>query len=307
MKNEMLSDLIQSVKEQNLHVLNVVVRKDGSLIAKYDFEEEKPRLLWSVSKTFTSMGIGIAESEGYLRISDKVLDYFAKDVAEISDNLRKMTIRDLLCMGTGHALCPLEKAMGENRSLDDIGRLFFEEPVIFEPGSHFVYNNAASYMLSKLISITTGYSLRDYLMPRIFEPLGILNPKWESDVNGISFGCSGLYLTAEELSMFGQLLLSKGVWNDKQLIPADYIEKASKPQIDTSKFNKYFATADHRKGYGYQMWMNSYPGSYRMDGKYGQYVVILPDKNAVVTYVSNEPVNMTGILELTWNALIDKL
>ncbi|MDV3425886.1 MAG: beta-lactamase family protein [Bacillota bacterium] len=307
MKNNMLYDLIQSVKKQNLHVLNVVVRKDGSLIAKHDFEEEKPRLLWSVSKTFTSMGIGIAESEGYFKISDKLLDYFAKDVVEITDNLRKMTIRDLLCMGTGHALCPLEKAMGENRPLDDIGRLFFEEPVIFEPGSHFVYNNAATYMLSKLISITTGYSLRDYLMPRIFEPLGILSPKWESDVNGISFGCSGLYLTAEDLSMFGQLLLNKGVWNGKQLIPADYIEEASKPQIDTSKFHKYFATADHKQGYGYQMWMNSYPGSYRMDGMYGQYVVILPDKNAVVTYVSNEPANMTGILELTWNTLIDKL
>lgn len=307
MKNNMLNDLIQSVKEQNLHVLNVVVRKDGSLIAKHDFEEEKPRLLWSVSKTFTSMGIGIAESEGYLRISDRLLDYFAKDVAEISDNLRKMIIRDLLCMGTGHTLCPLEKAMEENRSLDDIGRLFFEEPVIFEPGSHFVYNNAASYMLSKLISITTGYSLRDYLMPRIFEPLGILSPKWESDVNGITLGCSGLYLTAEELSMFGQLLLNNGVWNGKQLIPADYIEEASKPQIDTSKFDKYFATADHKQGYGYQMWMNSYPGSYRMDGMYGQYVVMLPDKNAVVTYVSNEPSNMTGILELTWNTLIDKL
>jgi len=307
MKNKMLNDLIQSVKEQNLHVLNVVVRKDGSIIAKHDFEEEKPRLLWSVSKTFTSMGIGIAESEGYFKISDKLLDYFAEDVTEISDNLRKMTIRDLLCMSTGHALCPLEKAMGENRSLNDIGRLFFQEPVIFEPGSHFVYNNAATYMLSKLISITTGYSLRDYLMPRIFKRLEILSPKWESDVNAISFGCSGLYLTAEELSMFGQLLLNKGVWNGKQLIPADFIEEASKPQIDTSKFDKYFATADHKQGYGYQMWMNSYPGSYRMDGMYGQYVVILPDKNSVVTYVSNEPTNMTGILELTWNTLIDKL
>lgn len=307
MSKNILNDMILSVEKRNLHVLNVVVRKDGSIIAKHDFEEEKPRLLWSVSKTFTSMAIGIAENEGYFKISNRLLNYFSEDVTEHSEHLRKMTIHDLLCMGTGHAECPLEKAMAENRSLDDIGRLFFQEPVVYEPGTHFVYNNAAAYMLSKLISKTTGYSLRDYLMPKIFEPLGISNPKWDSDEKGISLGCTGLYLTAEQLSKAGQLLLNKGVWNGKQLIPADYIEKASKPQIDTSKFNKYFATADHRKGYGYQMWMNSYPGSYRMDGKYGQYVVILPDKNAVVTYVSNEPVNMTGILELTWNALIDKL
>lgn len=307
MKNNILDDLIESVNTQNLHVLNVVVRKDGDIIAEHDFEEEKPRLLWSVSKTFTSMGIGIAENEGYFRLNDKIVDHFAADIIQLNDNLKKMTIRDLLCMGTGHASCPLTKAMKENKPLDDIGKLFFEEPVIFEPGTHFLYNNAATYMLSKLISITTGYSLKEYLMPRIFQPLGIPEPQWDSDVNGISIGCSGLYLKARDLSKFGQLLLNHGVWNKKQLIPADYIAEATKSQIDTSEFNEYFATADHKQGYGYQIWMNSYPNSYRMDGLYGQYVVILPDKNAVVTYVSNEPSNMTGVLELTWNTMIDKL
>ncbi|MBC2580073.1 serine hydrolase [Clostridium sp. DJ247] len=307
MKNCILDDLIESVKEQNLQVLNVVVRKDGDIIAEYDFEEEKPTILWSVSKTFTSMAIGIAENEGYFRLNDKIIDYFEDDITQINDNLKKMTIRDLLCMGTGHAICPVKKAMEKNKPLDDISKLFFEEPVIFEPGTHFLYNNAATYMLSKLISITTEYSLKEYLMPRIFQPLGISEPQWDSDVNGISFGCSGLYLTARELSKFGQLLLNNGTWNKKQLIPASYIAQATKSQIDTSEFNEYFATVDHKQGYGYQVWMNSYPNSYRMDGLYGQYVVILPDKNAVVTYVSNEQSNMTGVLELTWNTIVDKL
>lgn len=307
MKNCMLDDLIESVKKQNLHVLNVVVRKDGDIIAEHDFEEEKPILLWSVSKTFTSMGIGIAEYEGYFKLSDKIVDYFADDIIKANENLERITIHDLLCMGTGHARCPLTKAMEENKPLDDIGKLFFEEPVVFKPGTHFLYNNAATYMLSKLISITTGFSLKEYLMPRIFQPLGIAEPQWDSDGNGISIGCSGLYLTARDLSKFGQLLLNHGVWNEKQIIPAGYIEQATKCQIDTSNFNEYFATADHKQGYGYQIWMNSYPNSYRMDGLYGQYVVILPDENAVVTYVSNEPSNMTGVLELTWNTIIGKL
>ncbi|MCY6369943.1 serine hydrolase domain-containing protein [Clostridium ganghwense] len=307
MKNYILDDLIKSVKTQNLHVLNVVVRNDGDIIAEHDFEEEKPTLLWSVSKTFTSMAIGIAENEGYFSLNDKIVDYFEDDIIQINDNLKKMTIHDLLCMSTGHAGCPLMKAMDENKSLDDISKLFFEEPVTFEPGTHFLYNNAATYMLSKLISITTGYSLKKYLMPRIFQPLGISDPKWNCDVNGISLGCSGLYLTARELSKFGQLLLNHGVWNKKQLIPAEYIIQATKCQIDTSEFNEYFATADHKQGYGYQIWMNSYPNSYRMDGLYGNYVVILPDKNAVITYVSNEPSNMTGVLELTWNTIVNKL
>ncbi|MTK13876.1 MAG: serine hydrolase [Clostridiaceae bacterium] len=307
MKSNILDDLIESVKIQNLHVLSVVVRKDGDIIAEHNFEEAKPTLLWSVSKTFTSMGIGIAESEGYFSLNDKVVDYFVDDIIQVNDNLKKMTIHDLLCMSTGHVRCPLEKAIEENESFDDISKLFFEEPIIFEPGTHFVYNNAATYMLSKLISITTGYSLKAYLMPRIFKPLGIPEPQWDFDVNGISIGCSGLYLTARELSKFGQLLLNGGLWNEKQLIPEAYIEQATKSQIDTSKFNEYFATMDHKQGYGYQIWMNSYSNSYRIDGLYGQYVVILPEKNAVITYVSNEPSNMTGILELTWNTIVDKL
>lgn len=307
MKNNILDDLIESVKIQNLHVLSVVVRKNGDIIAEHDFEQPKPTLLWSVSKTFTSMGIGIAEKEGYFRLNDKVVDYFADDIIQINDKLKKMTIHDLLCMGTGHARCPVEKAMEENRPIDDISKLFFEEPIVFEPGTHFVYNNAATYMLSKLISITTGYSLKEYLMPRIFRPLGMPEPQWDSDAKGISLGCSGLYLTAGELAKFGQLLLNNGVWDEKELIPAAYIAQATKSQIDTSEFNEYFATDDHKQGYGYQIWINSYPNSYRMDGLYGQYVVILPEENAVVTYVSNEPSNMTGILELTWNTIVDKL
>lgn len=307
MKNYIIDELIESVKTQNLHVLGVVVRKDGDIIAEHDFVEPKPTLLWSVSKTFTSMAIGIAENEGYFKLTDKILDYFDTNIHEISDNLRKMTINDLLCMGTGHAECPMTKAMNANESLDDISKLFFQEPVVFQPGTHFVYNNAASYMLSKLITITTGQSLKEYLMTRIFQPLEIPEPQWDADINGICLGCSGLYLTAKELSKFGQLLLNKGAWNGKQLIPESYIEQATKPQIDTSEFDEFFATKDHKQGYGYQLWMNSYANSYRLDGLYGQYVVILPDKNAVVTYVSNEPSNMTGVLELTWNTLINKL
>lgn len=307
MDNCILDKLIESVKMQNLQVLSVVVRKDRDIIAEHDFEEPKPTLLWSVSKTFTSMAIGIAESEGYFKLADKILDYFDANIDEISDNLRKMTIHDLLCMGTGHAECPMTKAMNANQSLDNISKLFFDEPVVFEPGTHFVYNNAATYMLSKLINVTTGQSLKEYLMPRIFEQLEIPEPQWEVDVNGICYGCSGLYLAARELSKFGQLLLNKGEWNGKQLIPENYIEQATKLQIDTSEFDAFFTTADHKQGYGYQLWMNSYPNSYRLDGLYGQYVVILPNKNAVVTYVSNEPTNMTGVLELTWKTLIDRL
>jgi CubicO group peptidase (beta-lactamase class C family) len=308
MNNELLCDLISSVKNQNLHVLNVVVRQDGNIIAKHDFEEEKPVLLYSVSKTFTSMAVGIAISEGYFKIDDHVVDFFS-DIPSLSMNeyLKELTIHDLLCLGTGQAECPVMKADWSNGKDWDICELFFNEPIVFKPGTHFTYNNAATYMLSKIISITTSINLDEYLDRKIFRHLDIPKPRWDTCPKGIPQGFSGLYLTAEQLSRFGQLLLDKGFWKGKQLIPSGYIEQAASVQIETNDFNPYFATADHHQGYGYQIWMNSYPNSYRMDGLYGQYVVMLPDKNAVITYVSNEPQNMTGVLELTWNTLINKL
>lgn len=305
MKN-LLTDLLASANEQNLHILNIVIRKEGEIIAEHDYVDEKPVLLWSASKTFTSMAIGIAESEGLFSINDRLLSHFTPN-GKVSENLNRLRIRDLLCMGSGHRNCPIMRASEKGEPLDNVEALFFEEDFIDPPGTRFKYDNSATYMLSKLITRCSGSSLRDYLVPRLFSPLGIEAPYWESDPRGVSFGCSGLHLNAHDLAKFGQLLLDQGVWNDKTLIPKAYLEEATKPQISTADFNESFATADYRSGYGYQLWMNRFPGTYRIDGLYGQYCIVIPQKNAVVTYISNEPEKMTAIIELTWNTLMEKL
>lgn len=308
MKNNILDDLLQSAKNQKLNILNLVIRQNGEVIAKHDFEEEKPRLLWSASKTFTSMATGIAMNEGYFKLDDKIKNFF-KDTSYINESeyLNNMTIHDLLCMGTGHEKCPITKVDWKSSEKWDISKLFFDEEIKFKPGTHFTYDNSATYMLSKIISITTGISLDKYVDEKIFKHLNIETPRWDKCPQGVTQGFSGLYLKAEDVSRFGQLILDKGIWKGKEIIPSTYIEKATSIQIKTDDFNPYFATIDHHQGYGYQMWMNSYPNSYRMDGLNGQYVVILPDKNAVITYISHEEKNMSNILELTWNTLIDKL
>lgn len=293
-----LNKLIAAVDESGLGVLNVVVRQAGNIIAEHDFAEERRVLVWSVSKTFTAMAIGIAEAEGFLGTNDLLSAHFAVPDGEFWD---RITVRDLLCMGTGQAKCPLTEAMNAGLPLDDVEGLFFAEKIVHAPGKKFLYNNAATYMLSKLISRKTGMSLNDFLRPRIFEPLGIDNVRWEADSAGVSFGCSGLYLSAHELSRFGQLLLDEGMWEGQRLIPAEYIRAATSMQISTADFTAPFATADHKSGYGYQLWINSWPGTYRLDGLYGQYVVVFPEKDAVVTFVSNESERMVAILELTWD------
>lgn len=301
-----LENLVASAAAQNLHILNVIVRQHGEIIARHDFAPEQPVLLWSASKTFVSMAVGIAQSEGLFSIDDPLLEHFLP-AGEVDDNLQHLRVRDLLCMGTGHRTDPVSAALAKNEPLDDIEQLFFAEPFIDAPGTHFTYDNSATYILSKLITRRSSLNLRDYLVPRLFTPLGIDAPRWESDPAGIAFGCSGLYLDATDLSKFGQLLLNLGEWQGKQIIPRDYVLQATKPQISTADFNEPFATPDYRSGYGYQMWMNRVPGSWRVDGLYGQYVIGLPAQDATVTFISNEPEKMTSIIELTWNMIIQTL
>jgi CubicO group peptidase (beta-lactamase class C family) len=162
-------------------------------------------------------------------------------------------------------------------------------------------------MLSAIIRRKTGMNLRDYLIPRVFTPLHIFNPQWDICPEGVSKGFIGLSLTTEKLSRFGQLLLHRGAWNGKQLIPAEYIDEATKSQIDNSDFHPAWATADNHQGYGYQIWMNSYPNTYRMDGLYGQYSICFPEKDAVVTITAHQEGNQSDILKLVWNTLANRL
>jgi CubicO group peptidase (beta-lactamase class C family) len=306
MEENLLHELVTTVFAKKLRVLNVVVRQHGEILARHDFAPEQPVLLYSASKTFASMAIGIAQAEGLLSVDDLLRDYF-RPTGVIPAHIDEIRIRHLLSMSAGHAADPVTTAMDNGAPLDDIEALFFAEPFVTTPGTRFKYDNSCTYMLSKLITLRSGQNLRDYLMPRLFTPLGIDTPHWESDPSGIAFGCSGLHLDATDLSKFGQLLLDHGDWKGQQLIPAEYISGATRQQISTADFNEPFATPDYRSGYGFQIWMNHIPGTYRVDGFKGQYIIVLPEQDALVTFISDEPKRMTRIIDLVWETLLSKL
>lgn len=157
-----LDALLQSIHEQDLHVRHVIVRQDGEITAEHHFVEDTPVMLWSASKSIISLAIGIAVHAGFFDIHDKIADYFPGARQQGFD---QVAIRDLLCMATGHAECPFTKALDAGGDLNDVEQLFFSEPLAYPPGTHFLYNNTATYMLSKLISRTAGGCLLDFLRP----------------------------------------------------------------------------------------------------------------------------------------------
>ena len=263
------------------------------------YRQNVPHQLFSLSKSFTSCAIGLAQSEGLLDINDKLVSFFPEFECCITDErMRKVTLQNLLTMQSGHLSRPTGRP--EFWTCDDWRKCYLATKLDTEPGTAFTYNSVATYMLSAVITKVTGQNVREYLMPRLFEPLAIAPGIWECCPQGINCGGWGLYLTTRDLAKFAQLILNKGCWQGKQLLPADYLAEAVSFHADNSKN----AAPDWKLGYGYQFWLSRY--GYRGDGAAGQYAVMLPEQDIAIAVTSCIG-NMQDILTAIWEELIPQL
>lgn len=298
MDANLLNDFVENTK--NIAINNVLVLKDGEKIAAYNWEPEIRQNQYSVSKSFTSSAIGIAIEEGLLTLDDTVIEFFPDEAPDNpSERLQRLKVRHLLTMSVGHAEPHLMAEQRYTTDEMDWVRLSLSIPLDYEPGTHFLYSNVGPYLAGMIIKRLTGSNLLEYLMPRLFEPLGIWLPTWETDPFGNSFGSGGLMLKVSEIAKFGQLYLQGGEWEGKQLIPRRWVEEVSKTQILTGADSPYNAE------YSYLFWKGP-NGSYRADGKYGQYSIIMPDKNAVVA-INSFNTGGENILDHVWEYIYPKL
>ncbi len=264
------------------------------------YDAKTPHVLYSLTKSFTSTAVGLAQSEGKLSIDDKLISIFPDDApTNPSANLQAMRLRDLLRMSSGQHAEDVSKV--EPWPDDHWRRDFLALPVAHKPGTHFFYNSPGSYMLSAAVQKATGQKTHDYLTPRIFEPLGIKDPLWKESPEGVSIGSYGLNLRTGEIARFGQLLLQKGQWNGKQLIPTTWLEQAT--SVQTS--NGSDPTSDWEQGYGFQFWRCRY-GFFRGDGAFGQFCIVMPQYDAVVAITSGSR-DMQAVMNLVWTRIVPAL
>lgn len=289
-------DFVQTADREVKSMHSFMLVRHGHVVAEAWWKPEsaeKPHVLWSLSKSFTSTAVGLAVAEGKLSIDDPVLKFFPEDApSDVSANLKAMRVRDLLTMSTGHA----DEVSFRNESAWI--NSFLAHPVPHKPGTHFLYNTPATFMLSAIVQNVTGQTVVDYLQPRLFEPLGIEPPTWDANPQGISTGGYGLYLRTEDIAKFGQLYLQKGQWQGKQLVPSEWIEQATSKQFS----NGSDPTKDWDQGYGFQFWRCRHD-AYRGDGKDGQFCIVLPKLDAVIAITANTG-DMQAELNLVWDKLL---
>ena len=305
---------IKAVQDAKQDLHSIMIVKDGKVIKEQwlgEGERNKPHVLNSVSKTFTATAVGFAVAEGKLKLTDKVISFFPDKLpAQTSVYLKKLEVRHLLTMSSGHDVDPT-KAVFKDKGIDWV-EAFFTEPLVHEPGTFFVYNSLGTYMLSAIVQKVTGEKVIDYLYPRLFRPLGIVGATWEESLQGINAGGWGLYLKTEDLAKMGQLFLQKGKWNGKQIISEDWVNEAMTSHIASlpagvrrENLKVKPKDSDWLQGYGYQMWRCRHNGV-RADGANGQYILILPDQNAVIAMTAHIG-NMQAEIDLVWKYLLPVL
>lgn len=286
----------------SLHSLMLL--RHGIVVAEgwwYPYRPETAHMLFSLSKSFTSTAVGFAVAEGRLSVDDTVLSFFTEQAPKkVSEHLAAMRVRHLLSMSTGHDQDATDRTL--HRRDRNAVRAFLSLPVEHAPGTHFVYNSAASFMLSVIIQHLTGQTLLEYLTPRLFEPLGIQGASWESYVNhegtAINFGGWGLNVKTEDIARLGQLYLNKGVWNGKRLLPEAWIKAATSKQVS----NAPNPNPDWEQGYGYQFWRCRH-NIYRGDGAFGQYCIVMPEQDAVLAITAGVA-DMQAVMNLVWDKLL---
>jgi CubicO group peptidase (beta-lactamase class C family) len=286
--------------DANVDTMNsVIVVRRGQVIAEgwwAPFAADTPHQMFSLTKSFTSTAIGIAQAEGKLSVDDPVLKFFPEVTpAAGNDFLKAMRIRDLLAMSTGHRT---EPSFAGSTTWT---KTFFDHPVLHKPGTIFLYNTPASYMLSAIVQKATGQKQAEYLQSRLLTPLGIGTPRWETSPEGITIGGTGLWLRTEDIARFGQLYLQKGQWQGRQLVPAEYVAAATTRQTS----NGSSPTSDWDQGYGYHFWRSRHR-TYRGDGAHGQFCMVLPEQETVVAMTSGTR-NMQGVMNVVWEKLLPAL
>ncbi|UBM59221.1 beta-lactamase family protein [Marinilongibacter aquaticus] len=301
--SESILKFLEEAEKQHIEFHSFMMLRHGKVIAEawwQPYRDDLVHTLYSLSKSFTATAVGFAVQEGRLSVEDKVVSFFPELKPEtVNDNLANLKIRDLLTMSAATTKEPMGII-----TTDNWVKAYLASEFDIPPGSRFLYNSTATFMCSAIVTKVTGQTVFDYLESRLFKPLSIKGIDWETSPNGINTGGWGLRLHTEDIAKFAQLFLQKGKWNGKQLIDPKWVDTASSKQILQSPevSDEKRAKSDWLQGYGYQMW-RCRNDAFRGDGAFGQYAIVIPDKDVVIVATA-ETGDMQSEINLFWDNLL---
>ena len=288
-----LFDSLHALPLTDMHA--VVVMRHGRVIGEMypkPYAPEYRHTMYSCSKTFVGIAVGLAIEDNRLRLDDRVAVIFPELLPNsVSKDLADMTVRHLLTMASG-----VKPDWNMRSRGTEWIRTFLSKPVK-EPGTQYAYDSMVSYMLAAVVQKVTGKKLTEYLQERVFTPMNVTEWAWEESPEGVNTGGWGVHIQPESLAKFGQLILNEGRWEGKQLVPAEWIREMCKKHRETG-----------REVYGYHIWhCGGHDGAVRADGALGQYVISVLDKDMVVVMTEATLGNGRDQRRLIWDVLLPQI
>ena len=267
-----------TANENEIH--GVMIARNGCVISEswpLPFRADMPHTNHSMGKSYTCTAIGIACAQGLLSPEDRVADLMREELDRFGitpdANFQKMRLRDVMAMANGMTrMARFDEAWLEN---------WLRFPVEREPGTYFHYNTCSASMLGVLVEKVTGVPLRQYLQANLLDCIGV----GEQDLRWLRFGSEyyaepGVSATTEANLRLGLFYLCGGKAEGRQILQPEWLREATRKQVDTSHHNDM---QESTHGYGWQLWMCSKPGVYRFDGGQGQFCLMDPEKQAVIS------------------------
>lgn len=287
--SSVLDRFVSAVDEEGLgaYGVHVLIRDDA---VQHRWRSDDRENIYSASKGVCALAIGMAIDESILSLDSRVPEMLP--AMKLGVGVDKVTVRHLLAMSSG---IDFAWFADERAPWPDLAQEMLRRPTI-GPGSVFQYTDVSTYVVMRMLGVAVG-DVRDWLMPRLFDPLGIHNPQWHRCPLGWIVGGSGLELRTEELARIGRVLRDRGRWGDRQLVDAAWIDRMHASWFETG------ARAPFSR-YGFAAWEG--PGNcWRLDGRYGQYVVVDESRDAVITITAHEESRDHRLAELAYAALAD--
>lgn len=288
MDSYLLVELLKQIENEGHDIDAIIIARNGAIVLEatvfpFSIFPEARHDLFSCTKSVISILIGIAIDKGFIRsVDQKVIDFFPQNqIKNLDERKRSMTVADLLTMSSGldcrDSYLYRWEGMHQMRQQSNWAEYVLNLPMVDDPGKRFEYCNGASMLLSSILLETTGTDAMSFADQHLFSPLGIEDKYWESDPSGVSIGYAELQLRPVDLAKIGQLLLNGGVWEGEEIVSSNWIETSTRAHMRGTLQEKY----------GYHWWVDDDTGAIMALGYQGQYLIVLPDENLVVVFMSD--------------------
>jgi CubicO group peptidase (beta-lactamase class C family) len=261
----------------------LLVRRNQIVAEGYwaPWSADRKHRMYSVSKSFVALAVGMIVDEGRLTLDDRVAEYFLDKLPEkLHPWLSASTVRDLLMMSTAHS------TTSYTRKDSDWVWTFFNRTPSHPPGTLFSYDTAATVVLTATVERLAGMPFLDYMRPRFLDRIGFSADAWcVRTPEGVSWGGSGVICTLRDLARVALSCMNGGMWGEERVLPERYVRAAIAKQIDN--------TIRGGGGYGYQIWRDNENG-FSFRGMGSQYAICFPDREFMFTCIADTQGALSG-------------